>query len=136
MIKEFVLSEQALQLKEMGFDEPCFTYWIMKDDKMVLAARGSSVGLSIRGFKTSTIKRAGGVCIAPVYQQIFDWLNDSVKVKWNIHCWVQPYSSNAIGRFQAMYWSRGQFVTVGNYATQKKANEECLKAALKIALKN
>ena len=27
MIKEFVSYEMALELKELGFDEPCFTYY-------------------------------------------------------------------------------------------------------------
>jgi hypothetical protein len=31
MKKEFISYEQALALKELGFDEPCFGYWKSKN---------------------------------------------------------------------------------------------------------
>ena len=35
MIKEFIPYEQALALKELGFDEPCFGYYIIDDQELV-----------------------------------------------------------------------------------------------------
>ena len=33
MTKEFVPYEQVLELKELGFDEPCFKYYV--DNKLI-----------------------------------------------------------------------------------------------------
>ena len=36
MNKEFIPYEQALALKELGFDEPCFGYYNIKDNDLKL----------------------------------------------------------------------------------------------------
>ena len=71
MIKEFVPYEQALALKELGFDEPClgyyengvFIFWYdsIQDNELILN------------------------CSAPLYQQAFKWFRE----KHYICGWVQ-----------------------------------------------
>ena len=59
MEKEFIPYEQALALKELGFDEPCFGYYFNKQ-------------LSF-GARTSY----GEVVEAPLYQQAFRWFREN-----------------------------------------------------------
>ena len=63
MNKEFVPYEQALELKKLGFDEECLSYYFNKQ-------------LSF-GSKTAY----GEVVEAPLYQQAFRWFRE----KYNLH---------------------------------------------------
>ena len=65
-MKDFVTYEQALELKELGFDEPCFGYYPNCD---VLIQKNAIK----EEFKTYTI--------APLYQQAFRWFRE----KYFIH---------------------------------------------------
>jgi hypothetical protein len=67
MEKEFIPYEQALALKELGFDEPCFGYY--KSEK-----------LEFHPFISQNEKKTNKYwlplkigCTAPLYQQAFDW---------------------------------------------------------------
>jgi hypothetical protein len=61
MNKEFAPYEESLELKQLGFDEPCFTwYW---DD----------IGL-YNGLEYSNHNKREHVVSAPLYQQAFRWL--------------------------------------------------------------
>ena len=63
MTKEFVPYNEALELKELGFDEECLSYYFNKQ-------------LSF-GSKTAY----GEVVEAPLYQQAFRWFRE----KYNLH---------------------------------------------------
>jgi len=63
MEKEFVTYEQALALKELGFDEPCFGFYSVLYDLMI----------------TQTNSRKSlfeSECLAPLKQQVFRWFRD------------------------------------------------------------
>jgi hypothetical protein len=73
MNKEFVPYEEALSLKEFGFDEPCFGYYT--EDKIWRPASYSFEGTeypfnSIWPYPTS-----------PTYQQAFRWLYQKLDIK-------------------------------------------------------
>jgi hypothetical protein len=55
MKKEFIAYEQALELKELGFDEPCMSSRDMNNDK--------------------------GLIQLPLYQQAFRWLHEQLNMK-------------------------------------------------------
>jgi hypothetical protein len=38
MNREFIPYEQALALKELGFDEPCFGWWFTDEKKQIIDA--------------------------------------------------------------------------------------------------
>ena len=63
MTKEFVPYNESLELKELGFDEECLSYYFNKQ-------------LSF-GSKTAY----GEVVEAPLYQQAFRWFRE----KYNLH---------------------------------------------------
>lgn len=80
----------AKQLKELGFDEECITFY---DNEKKLGFNGKYSTIK-KGYKSSTvnnlwIKRYGKdfKCIAaPLYQQVLQWLIE----KYNIHVSVSP----------------------------------------------
>ena len=66
MEKEFISYEQALALKELGFDEPCF--WWYDFEKELRKDRIGVNSINSKYFLN------GNSCSAPLYQQAFRWL--------------------------------------------------------------
>jgi hypothetical protein len=81
MEKEFIPYEQALALKELGFDEPCFAYYL-------------AGGIRFKEYKDSQNKNSAfynnTVCSIRLYQQAFRWLlvlankDEHFSNKWTI----------------------------------------------------
>ena len=92
MNKEFIPYEQALALKELGFDEPCFAYFV--DGEL----RGINLGIEELGGKEPYYQRFGFhtlsnhdidnqnkiVSTAPLYQQAFRWFRKVYGLKHDI----------------------------------------------------
>jgi hypothetical protein len=72
MKKEFVPYEQALALKELGFNEPCFGYYTSPDGLTLEQPDG---------------KNGQFVYFAPLYQQAFKWFRE----KYKLHNGIYPY---------------------------------------------
>jgi hypothetical protein len=70
MNKEFIPYEQALILKELGFDEPCFGYY--KYEELLIQGQSKN---SDHGFSIS----------APLYQQVFRWFREKHNLHINKH---------------------------------------------------
>jgi hypothetical protein len=94
MEKEFVPYEQALPLKELGFDEPCFGYFPNCNVLIQKICKNTD-------FVTYTP--------APLYQQAFRWLRE----KYNIHYAMKPIlgSKNGYDSFPMLGWDYDIFVT-------------------------
>jgi len=73
MEKEFIPYEQALALKELGFDEKCLSYPISSTD-----ASG----------RTWT-----SVLVAPLYQQAFRWFRE----KYDLHSSIESFNQDENG---------------------------------------
>jgi hypothetical protein len=71
MNKEFVPYEQALELKELGFDEPCIACY----DKLNMLATYSENLFEPKNYNTS------GYCVSsPLYQQAFRFFREKYKL--------------------------------------------------------
>jgi hypothetical protein len=69
MTKEFIPYEQALELKELGFDESCLAYYKdMKGEKVLLY---DSMDFD-------------GECSAPLYQQAFRFFREKYNISYSI----------------------------------------------------
>jgi hypothetical protein len=80
--KEFVPYEQALELKELGFDEPCFGRF-NPDGDLVVAHTGKYVisnGVDRREFFT----------LAPLFSQAFRFFRE----KYNLNVFIQNGTSS------------------------------------------
>ncbi len=85
MKKEFVPYKLALALKELGFDEPCFTFY-PKEGKMGFDGKYHSIK---EGYKNSTVnaiwikryKKDFGCVTAPTYSQAFKFFREKYNLK-------------------------------------------------------
>ena len=80
MEKEFIPYEQALALKELGFDEPCFAKYYQQD--------GNTPFIQIGESEIEEAESAGNdvtfECDAPLYQQAFRWFRENHKLSCSI----------------------------------------------------
>jgi len=89
MTQEFVPYEQALELKELGFDEPCITFY-PKEDKMGFNGKYHSIK---EGYKNSTVndiwikryKKDFECVAAPTYSQCFRWFRENYNLVYQIN---------------------------------------------------
>jgi hypothetical protein len=79
MEKEFVPYEQALALKELGFDEYCFGYYGVQFEFVLDKMKNTSSNYSRRGLIS-----------APLYQQVFEFFRD----KHGFHSYIEVYSDD------------------------------------------
>ena len=70
MNKEFIPYEQALELKELGFDEPCFGFFnkTWNKEKEILFPQYAG--------ELENWNNTQHLCSAPLYQQAFRWFRD------------------------------------------------------------
>lgn len=73
MNKEFIPYEQALVLKELGFDEPCWAWWHIEDcdTRFCYSDQRSPI---INSRETEVVG-------LPLYQQAFRWLHEQLGFK-------------------------------------------------------
>jgi hypothetical protein len=128
MNKDFIPDEQALALKELGFDEPCFGFYFKgeEDENFNLIPNGRTGGFF--GYQFD----------APTYSQAFRWL----KNKHGLYGWV---TSKTIDENKTIFipqgrtipdtMQKGLVVDIIPYVTFKDdidAQLECLKVFIKI----
>ena len=129
MEKEFIPFEQALALKELGFDEPCFVQYKKYD--------GGEATLDI-GFSKNEIimqfHKLSKFCSAPLYQQAFRWFRE----KHELHSHVrESYAFDNTLEFVTQI--NGSYVNHGiadkpinRFETYEEAELECLKKLIEI----
>lgn len=83
ILDQFVPYDIAVALKEAGFDEPCFA----TSNLGVIVGVLDTAQFKVTGFQFVKNSEAGGPWIAaPLYQQVFDWLELN---NLRIHdCWI------------------------------------------------
>ena len=116
-MKDFVTYEQALELKELGFDEPCFGYY------------GDNQELIWKSDYTPWVNSERMLiddkfCSAPTFSQAFRWFRENCD--WPIETWIQPYLSTNPRAYEGLYWRRGETESVGIYDTYEEAELACL----------
>lgn len=73
MEKEFIPYQESLELKELGFDEPCFVYWVYDGVEITYSTSHNRSGWSMIGFKNSQMLKKMGLCTTPTFSQVFRW---------------------------------------------------------------
>jgi len=66
MEKEFIPYEEALELKELGFDEPCFGYYNVSNQELIEDLSNNRTGNDDSRWAS-----------APLYQQAFRWFREN-----------------------------------------------------------
>jgi len=106
-MKDFIPYEQALELKELGFDEPCFGWF-------------TDSYLRIGAVVESKHVQGEGEILAPTYSQAFTWFRE----KYQIDSWIYP---NLNGLYSVSIVRRGVGLgKVSEYQTYPEAELACL----------
>lgn len=127
MNKEFCLYEEALEMRKLGFDEPCFAAFVPKF--MLQPANDTNSALQ----EISESNR--NICTAPLYQQAFRWFRE----KYNFYSNILGESLN--GELNGYYYSITEegwinyYESIDNnrlYKTYEEAELACLQKLIKI----
>ena len=134
--KEFVPYQESLELKELGFDEPCFA--IYEDKKWQLVEFKNSISYELC-LKTDTFP-------APTFSKCFRWFREKHDISYSID-WMSRkigYYSGYIVHFRGINGkslNQENFIVLndelprsgyGVYKTYEEAELECLKKLIKI----
>ena len=117
MTKEFIPYEQALTLKELGFDEPCVAFYYGQLNRLEIGFNWTN-----EGCKNSLLEE---IVSAPLYQQAFRWFREK-----KIHSIVQEYDIN--NYMFSIDDGINRDIEVTGYDSYEKAELECLKQLIKI----
>ena len=107
MEKHFVTYNQALALKELGFDEPCFG-WYEHNGNFYYCYQEGLVPPS------PSKKLIKGCCLAPLKSQVFEWFREEHSIhgivsyygksQWNIE--ILDYKGNELIQIEDnTFWS-------------------------------
>ena len=123
--KDFVPYEQALALKELGFDEPCFSYY--KNDQL------SEIEEVINSKMRNVNNEIDDYISAPLYQQAFRWFRE----KYVLDSIVQPTYSTKYQYRVFNVETKSKVQVYGDYMgkefnTYEEAELACLKKLIEI----
>jgi hypothetical protein len=125
MEEEFVPHEEALALKKLGFDEPCFAYYDM-------AQEFNFPGCTMHNRNFINVKAT----MTPLYQQAFRWFREKYGMLVSVE-FVEPEYGGDYG-YKLYYkpgylyidhWSKG-------FKTYEEAELACLRKLIELVKKN
>lgn len=70
--EQFVSYDVAYKLKELGFNEPCISYYVNKKFKLKIYLN--------KDYNLNSDFIIGNLVATPLYQQVFDWFEDKHKL--------------------------------------------------------
>jgi len=82
MKKEFVPYEQALELKQLGFDEPCFGRYYYKESYPMLNPQSKQTELVFEFGQY--LKQTKVTILAPTFSQAFRWFREKYNISHSI----------------------------------------------------
>jgi hypothetical protein len=123
--KDFIPYEQALELKELGFDEPCFGYynttWSKQNELLFPQYAGE-----LENWNEMT-----HLCSAPLYQQAFRWFRE----KCLLEGIVEQADDFYWYKFSVYFYGKEGKQKISNgleFKTYEEAELECLKKLIEI----
>jgi hypothetical protein len=123
MEKEFVPYEIAFQLKELGFDEPCFGFYENHMLKPTSYINDFNNGTNHNVDFDNVFK----VILAPLYQQVFRWFRE----KYNYHYEI-VLNKNRDLPYTYVVDTPKLYLRSPFHKTYEEAQFECLKKLIEI----
>ena len=114
MKKLFVPHKISILLRELGYDEECFTYWNEK---------GKLVAVGVRSLGSKNSELSDNFCSAPLYQQVIDWLITNYRIFTQVTWYPQIKS----------WIAESYFMDSGNWITTEKIKNKKLNRVLDIS---
>jgi hypothetical protein len=133
MEKEFIEYEQALALKELGFDEPCFAFY---DESLYFPNNENQYGTFCNQ------KLDVSSCSSPTFSQAFRWFREKYNLRGFIgfrpnvkqfDCHV--YDMSLSGKEYVKQRTMEEFNKDPKVGTYEEAELECLKKLIEIVKK-
>ncbi len=135
MEKEFIPYEQALSLKELGFNEPCMmNHYGNKRLHIGRLYLPSSFGKGKNSEMYDDSLRDGDVT-AVLYQQAFRWFKEKYNLLHEIQIDRTTEPKFCFDIFQYEHFGNYEEIRIGEwylYRTQEEAELECLKKLIEI----
>ena len=128
MKQEFITYQQALELKELGFDEPCFGWFrsTLIPSNFTEFFLETEFGMNESPSDWVNSNFLDEACSAPLYQQAFRWFRE----KHDLHSCVAPVYEDEISKVIVYWiWIQGfdSFEDEDiNYKTPEEAELACL----------
>ena len=144
MEDNFVPYEQALALKELGFDEPCFGHWNYNDAEINYwnntEMQNERTNRWFSDFETQFPLANKNGCTAPLYQQAFEWFRDKHNLMFQIFYLLNGNHAAVIHKTTPEYMdlvdqlepSAGCIAEVVDCYSYKEAELECLKKLIEV----
>jgi hypothetical protein len=119
MEKEFVPYELAVELKALGFNEPCF-YWYTSLGRFVNSGKSNQPPLD-------------DACSAPTFSQAFRWFREKYKLHTEIRSYTAKYFTIIIQECKDIV----RYIEYGGiylkFKTYEEAEISCLNKLIEIA---
>jgi hypothetical protein len=119
MNKEFIPYQQALELKELGFDEICMGGYDLEDNSLYIGyVSNDGIQYNPEYYTPS-----------PLYQQAFRWFRE----KYQLYAWVKiEYEYGTITPTYYITGKRQDDIPGGPFNTCEEAELACLKKLIEI----
>ena len=127
MNNEFVSYEIALKLKELGFDEPCLTYYYELTSNL-----RTHIGVDIGNAWTYLGNNKLGFTLAPLYQQVFKWFREKHNIDISINTIYSKYNENTIKKYSGVIDTKTMYTNVGFYDNYEEAELAGLQKMIEI----
>ena len=121
-MKDFTLYPESLELKQLGFDEPCFAFY---DESLYFPNNENQYGTFCNQ------KLDASSCSAPTYSQAFRWFRDNYRLNTQIAFCEYSVSSENSWKYtldnptNVLIWN-------GKFNTYEEAELECLKVLIEM----
>jgi hypothetical protein len=124
MKNEFIPYEQALALKELGFNEPCFGYF--KDGEFRIPNPHEP-------FKNSELK--SWFVTAPLFSQAFRFFREKYQLDTSINTVYSKYNDTLSKKYSGVIDDKSVFTNIGFYDTYEEAELACIEKLIEIVKK-
>ena len=114
-MKDFVPYQEALELKQLGFDEPCFARFNNDGDLLIAHTEKYIID--------NGVDRSEFFTLAPLFQQAFRWFRE----KHNLKSCIMFRTSMEDNKEYYDWLIKGQEVVYRHFNTYEEAELACLK---------
>ena len=128
--KNFIPYDLALELKELGFDEPCFAFYgLSRDDYKTIRL---SIFQNLKTDYLPDVHHLDVTCDAPLYQQAFRFFREKYMLSGEIYIFknIWNFDIEDINNSIQLYTS-----DITSYSTYEEAELECLVKLIDIVKK-
>ncbi len=133
----FVPYEEALAMKELGFDEPCLGLYSLEGSPNPILIKGETFTNTNKVEISNTNKLEvldSNECTAPLYQQAFRWFREKYKLFGEV-CLKTKQEDCEVFEFFVLNVNEPLFES-NDYTVYEKAELACLRKLIEIVNQN